>query len=204
MKSLESPAPSGRHDGVVFAAPPDRPAVMELLARAFRFDPVARWTFPDPATYVEAFAAFADTFGGAAFEHGSAWMVPGFRGAALWLPPGVGPDEQAVAAVFDRYVPAGRLADLFVLMDKMARHHPPVAHWHLPLIGVDPLDQGRGHGSALLRAALERLDRDGQVGYLESTNPSNVPFYRRHGFEVVATIEVGDAPPVVPMMREPR
>jgi ribosomal protein S18 acetylase RimI-like enzyme len=204
MKSLESPAPSDRHDGVVFAAPQDREAVMELLARAFQVDPVARWAFPDPATYVEAFSAFADAFGGPAFDHGAAWMVPGFRGAALWLPPGVGPDEQRVATVLERYVPPGRLPDLFVLMDKMARHHPPVGHWHLPLIGVDPLDQGRGHGSALLRAVIERLDRDGQVAYLESTNPSNVPFYRRHGFEVVVTIEVADAPPVHPMMRTPR
>ena len=204
MKSLESPAPSGRHDGVVFAAPQDRQAVMELLARAFQVDPVARWAFPDPATYVEAFSAFADAFGGAAFDHGAAWMVPGFRGAALWLPPGVGPDEQRVATALERYAPPGRLADLFVLMDKMARHHPPVAHWHLPLIGVDPRDQGRGHGSALLRAAIERLDRDGHVAYLESTNPSNVPFYRRHGFEMFATIEAGGAPPVYPMMRAPR
>ena len=205
MNTLASHSHSDpRRLAVVRAAADDREAVAEVLARAFQADPVARWAFPDPATYPAAFSAFVEAFGGAAFDHGSAWLVPGLRGAALWLPPGVGPDEQAVATVFERYVPAGRLGDLFVLMDKMGRHHPPVAHWHLPLIGVDPVDQGRGYGSALLRAVTGRLDRDGQVAYLESTNASNVALYRRHGFEVIATIEIGDAPPVFPMMREPR
>ncbi len=42
------------------------------------------------------------------------------------------------------------------------------------------------------------------MAYLESTNPLNVPLYERHGFEVVGTIEVGDAPAVYPMVRRPR
>ena len=204
MKTLKPMAGPARHEGVVYALAQDRHAVTELLARAFQADPVARWTFPDPMTYTAAFSTFADAFGGAAFDRGTAWMVPGFRGAALWLPPGAAPDEPAVAAVFERYVPSARRADLLALMDQMARHHPPVAHWYLPLIGVDPVDQGRGHGSALLRAACDQIDRDGQVAYLESTHPMNVPFYRRHGFEVIATLRVGDAPPVFPMMRGPR
>jgi hypothetical protein len=31
-----------------------------------------------------------------------------------------------------------------------------------------------------------------------------VPLYRRHGFEVLGTIQIGDAPPIAPMLREPR
>jgi ribosomal protein S18 acetylase RimI-like enzyme len=64
--------------------------------------------------------------------------------------------------------------------------------------------QGRGYGSALLRHALEQIDRDGQLAYLESTNPANVPLYQRHGFEVVGTIQVDDAPPMIPMVRRAR
>jgi hypothetical protein len=40
--------------------------------------------------------------------------------------------------------------------------------------------------------------------YLESTNPRNVSFYRRHGFEVLGTIQVGSSPPLIPMLRPPR
>jgi ribosomal protein S18 acetylase RimI-like enzyme len=78
-----------------------------------------------------------------------------------------------------------------------------VRQWYLPLIGVDPAAQGRGDGSALLRAVTERLDREGHLAYLESTSATNLPPFCRHGFEVVGTIEVADAPPVFPMVRGP-
>jgi ribosomal protein S18 acetylase RimI-like enzyme len=90
------------------------------------------------------------------------------------------------------------------LFEKMGSYHPTEPHWYLPLIGVEPTKQGRGCGSALLRHALERIDRDGGIAYLESTNPANIPLYRRHGFEVVGTIQVGDSPPLYPMVRRPQ
>jgi ribosomal protein S18 acetylase RimI-like enzyme len=77
-------------------------------------------------------------------------------------------------------------------------------HWYLSLIGVVLARQGHGLGSALLRHALERCDRDHLPAYLESTNPANVPLYRRHGFEVVGTIQVGSSPPMHPMVRAAR
>jgi predicted GNAT family N-acyltransferase len=55
-----------------------------------------------------------------------------------------------------------------------------------------------------LRHALEQIGREGHVAYLESTNPVNVPLYRRHGFEAVGTIQVDDAPPMIPMARRAR
>jgi ribosomal protein S18 acetylase RimI-like enzyme len=203
VSTLESSAPTTRagDNGVSTA---DRDTAIDVLVRAFRMDPVTRWAFPDPGTYADAFRAFAAAFAGRAFDYGSAWAVGDFTGAALWLPPGVGPDEAEVMGVFERYVPIDRLGKMFALMEQMGRHHPLEPHWYLPIIGVDPAAQGRGHGSRLLRHRTEWLDREGHVAYLESTNPANVPLYERHGFEVVATIEVADVPPVFPMVREPR
>ena len=69
---------------------------------------------------------------------------------------------------------------------------------------ADPAKQGRGYGSALLRHALARCDRDRLPAYLESSNPVNVPLYQRHGFEVIGTIQQGSSPELVPMLRKPR
>jgi ribosomal protein S18 acetylase RimI-like enzyme len=86
----------------------------------------------------------------------------------------------------------------------MARYHPDGPHWYLPMIGVTPGHQGHGYGSLLLEHAVARCDREGLPAYLESTSPRSVGLYRRHGFEVVAEIRVGNAPPIFPMLRTPR
>jgi hypothetical protein len=86
----------------------------------------------------------------------------------------------------------------------MASYQPAEPHWFLPLIGVDPICRGKGHGSALLAHMVARCDRDGQLAYLDSTNSRNVPLYERHGFERLGVIKVGSGPPVYPLLRRPR
>jgi ribosomal protein S18 acetylase RimI-like enzyme len=68
---------------------------------------------------------------------------------------------------------------------------------------VDPAQQGRGHGDALMWYALERFDREKLPTYLESTNPRNISLYRRHGFQDLGRIQVGTSPTLVPMLRRP-
>ena len=75
---------------------------------------------------------------------------------------------------------------------------------YLAILGVEPARQGTGIGAALMRHRLERCDRDGLLAYLESSNPRNVPFYRRHGFEVLDEIQTGTSPTIFPMLRHPR
>jgi ribosomal protein S18 acetylase RimI-like enzyme len=87
------------------------------------------------------------------------------------------------------------------VFEQMGQYHPDEPHWYLPLIGVDPAQQGKGYGSALLKHAFRLCDEDGTSAYLESSNPENIPLYRRHGFEVLGTIQVGSAPPITPMLR---
>ena len=95
-------------------------------------------------------------------------------------------------------------ADVLSLMEQMDAHHPREPHWHLPMIGVDPSRQGQGRGSALLRHALERCDRESALAYLESSSPANIPLYERFGFELIGTIQSGSSPQLWPMVRVPR
>jgi hypothetical protein len=60
-------------------------------------------------------------------------------------------------------------------------------------------------GSALLQHAFIQCDRNSRLAYLESTSPRSVPFYKRHGFEVLGTIiQAGKSPPIFPMLRRPQ
>lgn len=183
----------------------DDDAAIDVIVLAFANDPAARWTWPDPHVFLKTFPRFAKTFGGAAFTHDAAYRVAdGNAGAALWLPPGVEPDEEALGAIVDESTPEHFRDQFAAVIEQMTAYHPSEPHWYLPLIGVDPVHQGRGYGSALLRPVLERCDRDGTLAYLESSNPRNIPLYQRHGFEVLGTIQAGSSPQIVPMLRKPR
>ena len=175
-----------------------------VIALAFTSDPVVRWTYPDPGEYLRHWPVVVKAFGGNAFAHGTAHIAPEFAGAALWLSPGVHPDEDALDAALQATVAPERVSAIFEMFEQMASYHPAGPHWYLPLVGVDPAQQGKGHGAALLRHALETADRDRLPAYLESTNPRNLSLYRRHGFELVGTIGVGTAPPLFPMVRPAR
>jgi GNAT superfamily N-acetyltransferase len=175
-----------------------------VIVLAFSTDPAARWSYPDPDRYLTHFPAIVRAFGGKAFAHGAAYHLSGFSGAALWLPPGIQPDEETLASVLRRSVAAERQAAVFAVFEQMARYHPRQPHWYLPLIGIDPVHQRKGYGSALLQHTLGQCDREHAPAYLESTNPVNIPLYERHGFEVLATIKVGSSPPIFPMLRAAR
>jgi ribosomal protein S18 acetylase RimI-like enzyme len=186
------------------ASSADRPRLVDVITRAFAADPPSRWLYPDDGQYWRFFPRFVEAFGGSAVDYGTAEIVADGGAAALWLPPGGHPDEAALGTLLEESIDPARLEHAFVLFEQMARYHPDGPHWYLPMIGVTPGHQGHGYGSLLLEHAVARCDREGLPAYLESTSPRSVGLYRRHGFEVVAEIRVGNAPPIFPMLRTPR
>jgi ribosomal protein S18 acetylase RimI-like enzyme len=188
--------------GIATAADADR--VFATLTHAFSADPLVRWVYPDPRQYWTAWPEMLRLYGAAAFAHGTVAVADGFAGVALWLPPGVHPDEAALGELVQRSVSERDQADVFHVLAQMEAAHPREPHWYLPFIGVAPLHQGKGAGSALLRHSLAWCDRDGRPAYLDATSPGSRRLYERHGFEVVTTVQVGSSPPVWPMLRTPR
>ena len=180
----------------------DADGVFDAIVAAFVDDPVVRWSFPDLETYQAHFPAFARAFAGLALPEGTAFATEDLAGAALWLAPETGPDEEAMAAIFMETTSPAQQAEIFAVMEQMGGYHPQEPHWYLPLIGVDPAKHGTGYGSALLRASLARCDADGMPAYLEATSVRNVPLYERQGFVRLGTIQAGSSPPLIPMLRE--
>ncbi len=189
---------------VLTAGPEETDRALATIVMAFGADPPARWVFPDPQQYLRHFTEFSRAYGGGALACQSAHYVNDFAGVALWLPPGQQPDEAALVALLERTVDGERLPKVFEILEQLGQFHPSEPHWYLPMIGVDPARQGKGHGACLLKHGLQLVDQAHLPAYLESTNPANIPLYERHGFEVVGTVEVADAPPFFPMLRKAR
>ncbi len=182
----------------------DRRRGVASLTLAFVADPVMRWAWSDPYRYATYWPRFAEAFGGRAFDHGTVHGLEDSLAVALWLPPGVGPDETTVMGLMSESTEDQILHDIHGVFEQMGELHPSTDHWYLPLIGVDPVAQGRGLGSALLRHALETCDRDGLPAYLEATSPRNRDLYECHGFNVVGVIQAGSSPQLWAMLREPK
>jgi len=185
------------------ASASDEASTIDVLVRAFSADPVAQWIWPDLQQYHMYFPSFIRAFGGKAFTHGSAYYVDGYAAAALWLPPDILPDEDMLSSIFQRSVSEQIQKDVISVFDQMGRYHPSEPHWHLPPMGVDPLKQGKGFGSALMQHALVQCDRDNKLAYLESSSPRSISFYERHGFELLGTIQLRASPSIFPMLRRP-
>jgi ribosomal protein S18 acetylase RimI-like enzyme len=179
-------------------------AAFAVIILAFATDPAARWSWPRPEEYLRNMPLAAKAFGAKSFALGTADAIDSFAGVALWLPPGVNSDEEALGGLFERTAPPSIQQDLAGVFEQMGSFHPREPHWYLPLIGVDPSRQGQRLGDKLMAHALARCDADQIPAYLESSNPRNLGFYERHGFERLGNIQVGSSPTIVPMLRKPR
>ena len=182
----------------------ETPQAVATIVAAFITDPIARFALLSPHDYLCGMPLVTREFAGGSFEHGTAYVSTDFRGAALWLPPGVHPNAEALERVFGDRAEAAHLDDLLGTFEKMDQCHPEEPHWYLPLVGVEPNAQGSGIGGALMRHAVARCDQEGALAYLESSNPRNISLYERHGFVVMGQIQVGAGPLVTPMLRRPR
>ncbi|MEH2533373.1 GNAT superfamily N-acetyltransferase [Bradyrhizobium sp. AZCC 1588] len=186
---------------VISADANDRANAISTIVLGFAADPMARFAWPDPSVYLRIMPRMVNAFGGGAFEHGTAYITEGARAAALWLPPGVEPDEAEMNAIMEESLRPEISGDIGAIMKGMAEHHPHEPHWYLPLIAADPKWIGQGLGSLLMKHALRRCDEEGIAAYLESSNPRNISLYERHGFKITGKIQSGSSPVVTPMLR---
>ena len=188
----------------------DIAAVSRILAAAFDDDPVLNWFVRQDERHGEAMELLLR--GGAeraVRDHGECYLTDDECGAAVWQPPGFeGPPpdpaarERLAAEICNTAEGRRRFAQFAELM---AEHHPAEPpNFYLGAIGVLPALQRGGLGSLLIRAVLDRCDREGIPASLISTRERNLPLYQRHGFVVRARVELpGGGPSLWPMWREP-
>ena len=184
--------------------------IVNSIVLAFSADPVVRWMYPSPQQYLESFPNFVRAFGGKAFDSETAYYSDDYSGAALWLPPQSQPDNDAIGNYLQQTISQQQQEEVFAVFEKMVSYHPDEPHWYLAIFGVEPTQQKKGYGSALMKHALamcDRLprseaDRDNKIAYLESSSLKNVRFYEKHRFQVMGKVQIGESPTIFPMLRD--
>ena len=148
------------------ARPDETPDAVASVVAAFLADPLARFACPRAHDYLRAAPLAAREVARRSFEHGGAWVSADPGAAALWLPPGVSFDTEALTRLLRVTVEPTHVGDLLGIVEKLEQWHPAAPHWHLPVLAVEPTAQGRGLGAALLRPVLARCDTEGACAYL--------------------------------------
>ena len=97
---------------ITIGKPEDKARLLQTIVLGFSADPMARWASPDPAVYLDRRDEFFDAFGGAAFDHGTAFVADDGAAVATWLPPGVEADGERMAAIMDEQLPEHRKAEM--------------------------------------------------------------------------------------------
>jgi ribosomal protein S18 acetylase RimI-like enzyme len=188
---------------VMRAGPEDAALVGEILADAFGADPVGKWICPDPEYPRWCWPVIVPSL----LAHDEVYITADALGAAMWVRPGAKLDIKLGLAAFWIYwrrFGLGAIGRLLRLMTGMEKHHPKDPHYYLFAIGVRPEAKGQGIGSALLEHVLRECDSRKVGAYLENSNPLNLPFYQRHGFEVRSEISLPrNGPTLWLMYRDP-
>ncbi len=187
----------------------DVDAMAAQLAKTFWDDPVTSFIFRRDSRRDAGLRAYFRTQMQADYlPFGGCYTTEGYAGSAVWAPAGkplqTGLRGIATMVPVLPYVAATLVRTLRILTT-VETLHPHVPHWYLATLGTAVEQQGKGVGSALMRPVLAHCDAEGLPCYLESSKERNVPFYRRHGFEVVQEVPLpGGGPTIWTMWREPQ
>ncbi|MDT0492725.1 GNAT family N-acetyltransferase [Streptomyces sp. NPDC012600] len=185
----------------------DRGLVVAVMEEAFHHDPVSNWVFPDEAHRLAVHGRFLGVFVDVALAEGRIDVAEDGAAVALWLPvPAGAPEEEDPTPALMRQTadPDNERCELVGRLTGTVHPHDR-AHAYLLMIGVVPGRQGEGIGTELVRAELERCDRDGLPAYLEASSARSRTLYERLGFRCLEpTVQLPDGPTMWPMWREPQ
>jgi len=185
-----------------------RDAVADILTDAFVDEPGLNWWLKQGAQKERARSRFFHAVARDAVHPKRELWQAGGEGAAVWCPPGVAafdltPLKQILLTPLLLQIAGTQgMRRAMSLGEALSERHPAVPHAHLVFLGVRQRAQGRGIGSALLKATLAPVDAARVPAYLEATLERNVRLYLRHGFEIAAEFDApGGGPHVWAMIR---
>lgn len=69
-------------------------------------------------------------------------------------------------------------------------NHPKEPIAYLWFIGVNPLRQNKGIGTAFIKEVIERCGKEKRPIYLETSVERNLPFYGKFGFEIYHSFDL--------------
>jgi len=179
-------------------------AASRVAARALHDDPLSIYYYPDPIERKIKNVTRCKNLILLGILSGEVYTISGdVQSVAVWNPfriTGLIKGNQSKEILrklrkIRREMPSDRLFTerygiITEIFNSLHNEHANFPNWYLTLIAVDPLHQGKGYASMLIRAKLREIDKQNVPCYLNTQNENNVPLYEHFGFELVGKTKV--------------
>tara|TARA_B100001778_G_scaffold114784_1_gene94128 strand:+ start:3996 stop:4601 length:606 start_codon:yes stop_codon:yes gene_type:complete len=185
----------------------------DILTKAFLFDPFFSWLFPGKSheRNLHQWWYFLTRHASKNPE----WALSVDEGnstSSIWTKPildlheseNIDGEEQDPFVNLMHELVDDRISQVLEAFAEVNANHPSQPHWYLQAVGTVPEMQGKGRAANLLQPILEICDKEETGAYLESTNPRNLSFYYRLGFEIQKELSLdGGKAALTCMWRDP-
>jgi GNAT superfamily N-acetyltransferase len=181
-------------NGIIRLTKADIKRAAGVIAKAFQDYPLSVYFIPDDSKRRKKQPAIFRPMISRGLKYGEVYTTsPKFEGVAVWFRSTTGRDSIWSMFSFGFLVipfitgisNSIRQISFGLRTESIRKRVAPVPHLHLQLLGVDPVYQGQGFSSKLLRPMLARADKEGIPCFLETQAEKNVALYEHFGFRVV-------------------
>ncbi len=175
-----------------------------VAARAFQNDPLSIYYYPDPIERKIKIVTKCEYLILLGLLSGEVYITSGkIEGVAVWNTYGI--KDQTVGKQSKEIIRKMRKVKRKLFSDRLFSEkysltaeiyislhteHANFPHWGFTMLTVDPLHQGKGYASMLIKPKLREIDKQNLPCYLNTQNEDNVSLYEHFGFEVVGEIKV--------------
>ena len=170
----------------------DKPRVVEILSRSFKTNKSVNYVVKPDSKVNRRINRLMEYSFDMCNAFGEIWMDKGKNGCALIL----WSDQKRMVPLWDAKLAFGSIGitRAFKVLKREAiikQNHPKEPFCYLWFIGVDPKNQRDGIGSKLIKEVLKVCDKKNLSTYLETSTLTNIPWYKKNGFEIFEKIDLG-------------
>lgn len=166
----------------------------QVFARAFHTDELAQYMFPDEDFRREILPIYFNYRIKFGILYGEVYAPsPNIEGLAVWYL-----SDEFKMTNWRNFRAGGmkllqnvdketmkRMNTINHFSTNLRNEYTTSKYWYLAPIGIDPIHQGKGLASRLMRPMLARIDSEQLPCLLETQSTKNVNIYKRYGFEIV-------------------
>ena len=171
---------------IINAQRKDKEVAVEILCNSFKSDPHINWLVGEGKGKPKRMKRLMSY----AFEHslvnGSVQLTEDRKAVAIWKNHQSRKTSLRLLLENIRFLldfGFKQIARISQMEKEVGKRYPTASFYnYLWLIGTQPSEQGKGYGSALLRAELKKAVEERRAVYLETTTETNLSYYREKGF----------------------